>query len=344
MPQSLELPKLSDENEVTGKPVSATPVLSVRKLTKLFGKTGSSETLLPGCRDVSFDLSAGETIGIIGESGSGKTTVARCLTRLLDIDEGEILVLGQDFRTMRGKEFRVFRRHVQIVFQNPETSLNPRMRVAQFVGEVFRNFDVVKPEDEYRRILELADIVGLSEEHLRRYPHQLSGGQKQRVGLMRALACEPSIILLDEPTSALDVSVQAQVLRTLRDIQRRTSVSLILISHDVSVIRYMCSRVIVMYLGRVIEEGPTEALFDSPRHPYTKALFDAVPRLRALPNSRLVLKDESNSPPVLASTCPLVPRCPFVMDVCRKMPPATHVGPQHRVSCWLDSDSVLSVG
>lgn len=314
--------------------------MAVRKLTKLYGKSDHADRLLPGCREVSFELAPSESIGIVGESGSGKTTVARCVTRLLDVDTGEIRVLGRDFRAMRGAELRSFRRHVQIVFQNPDTSLNPRMKVEQFVGEVFRNFHVVKRGNEQRRILELADLVGLSEEHVRRYPHQLSGGQKQRVGLMRALACDPSIIVLDEPTSALDVSVQAQVLRTLHDIQEKTSVSIILISHDVSVVRYMCSRVLVMYLGRVIEEGPTAAVFATPKHPYTKALLAAVPRVRGVRGRYALLRDEASTAKVRVSACPLIPRCPFAMQACAQMPPMTEIGVGHRVACWLESDTV----
>ena len=315
-------------------------VLSVRNLTKLFGTPDGSDRLLPGFRDVSFDLAAGETIGLVGESGCGKTTLARCLTRLLDVDAGDVFIQGQDFRAMGRRVLRHFRRNIQIVFQKPETSLNPRMRVSQFIGEVFRNFPVVEQGKERQRLIELANLVGLREEHLYRYPHQLSGGEKQRVGVMRALACRPAVIVLDEPTSALDVSVQAQVLRTLRDLQKQTATSFILISHDVAVVRYMCSRVLVMYLGRVIEEGPAEAVFMTPRHPYTQALMDAVPRLHDTRRSEVAVKGEATTRNVRASGCPLVPRCPFVMDICGQMPPSVNVTQEHKVSCWLEVEKL----
>ncbi len=314
--------------------MTISPVLSVRRLTKVFGTVDDSDRLLPGFRDISFDLFRGESLGLVGESGCGKTTLARCITRLLEPDSGEIICRGQKLHAMRGEELRLFRRDIQIVFQNPETSLNPRMTVAQFLGEVFRNFDVVVPGKERQRLVELAELVGLREEHLGRYPHQLSGGQKQRVGLMRALASEPAVIVLDEPTSALDASVQAQVLLTLERIQEQTSTSFILISHDLAVVRYLCSRILVMYLGRLVEEAPTELLFTSPRHPYTLALFDAVPRVSATSEFRVRLPGEATTTRPPASACPLVPRCPFVMPVCDEMPAPTEFVAGHRAACW----------
>ena len=312
------------------------PVLSLTNVTKRFGRPDGSDRLLPGCHDISLDLKRGETIGIVGESGSGKTTLGRCIVGLQDIDSGDIRVGGEPIGGLCGSARRHFRRTVQIVFQNPETSLNPRMTAGRFVAEALRNFSPLPPVRERKRLIELAELVGLREEHLNRHPHELSGGQKQRFGLMRALACEPEIIVLDEPTSALDVSVQAQVLRTLREVQARTSVAFILISHDVGVIRYMCSRVFVMYLGRVVEAGAADAVLSSPRHPYTRALIDAVPRIRRVPKPAFQLAGDATLRRVSASACPLLPRCPSAMDRCRSLPPVTAAGPGHTVACWLN--------
>ena len=313
------------------------PVLSVRHLTKLYGRATEHDQVLPGFRDVSFDVAAGETVGVVGESGCGKTTLARCLTRLLDSDAGNMRVRDTDWRAQRGESLRRMRRHVQMVFQSPDTSLNPRMTVAQFIGEVFRNFPEVRPTHTRARLIELAELVDLSERHLGRYPHQLSGGEKQRVGIMRAFACEPSVVVLDEPTSALDVSVQAQVLRTLRTIQSRTGAAFVLISHDVGVVRAISDRVLVMYLGRIVEQGPADRVLSSPQHPYTQALLAAVPRMRATQPSNVALRGEIGLHTVRASECPLRARCPAAMATCNHMPPSVELASGHHVACWLAS-------
>jgi oligopeptide/dipeptide ABC transporter ATP-binding protein len=311
------------------------PVLSARELTKQFGRPAAPDAVRPGFRDVSLDLYPGECVGLVGESGCGKTTLGRALTRMLDPDGGELRVAGRDFGRLRGRDLRASRHIVQMVFQRPETSLNPRMTVAGFVGEVFRNFRTAPRGGERRRLEELVEMVGLTNDHLDRYPHQLSGGEKQRVGIMRALACDPLVLVLDEPTSALDVSVQAQVLQTLREITARTSMAVLFISHDIAVIRYMCSRVLVMYLGQIVEEGPSASLFAAPVHPYTRALFEAVPRLGAQPPPSVVLTGETTTAGQRASACPLIRRCPFAWDRCRSMPPMVEIRPGHRAACWL---------
>jgi oligopeptide/dipeptide ABC transporter ATP-binding protein len=308
--------------------------LSVSDLVKVY-RSRKQPAATAGVRGVSFDVGRSEVVGLIGESGCGKSTLARCVTRLTDPDSGRILVEGQDFGAMSGGELRGFRRRIQIVFQRPETSLNPRMTVHQFVREAMRSFGTAPAGAERDRALELASLVGLREDAVDAYPHQLSGGEKQRVGIMRALACDPSVIVLDEPTSALDVSVQAQVLRTLRDLQARMGMALLFISHDVAVIRYMCSRVLVMYLGLVVEEGPTDQVLSAPRHPYTRALLSAVPRLSPSTELPFALTGELHAPTADTQGCPLRPRCPLAFDRCCEEPPLADIGGGARARCWL---------
>jgi oligopeptide/dipeptide ABC transporter ATP-binding protein len=310
------------------------PVLAVRSLTKTFGQAASADMLAPGCHDVSFDLMPGETIGIVGESGSGKTTLGKCIAGLLPSDVGVIKFDGRDVATMSSEERRDFRRRVQIVFQNPDNALNPRMTVGRFVAEALKNYNLASKGERRGRLLELASLVGLRDDHIDRYPHQLSGGQKQRVSIMRALACEPNVIVLDEPTSALDVSVQAQVLRTLREIQERRSVSFVLISHDVGVVRYMCRHLMVMYLGRVVETGSAEAVVAKPAHPYTRALVDAVPRLRRTHERDFRLLSDTATRRTAASACQLRLRCPLATDACATTPPMRQVDDRHDAACW----------
>lgn len=315
-----------------------TPVLSVDRLVKVYRNKLKPEALT-GVRSVSLHVHPGEVVGLIGESGCGKTTLARCVARLSDPDDGVIMVNGHDFGRMRGNALRRYRKNVQFVFQRPENSLNPRMTVFQFVREALRHFEICDKAQERDRVRHLSRLVSLKEEAVDYYPHQLSGGERQRVAIMRALACEPSVIILDEPTSALDVSVQAQVLRTLKDLQQQTRAAYLFISHDVGVIRYICSRVYVMYLGVVVEEGPSESIFASPRHPYTKALFSAVPRLKRHAPAEAELKGELTSSTAAFSGCPLRPRCPHAWEQCRATPPPVDLGNGHVAACWLLHDS-----
>jgi len=314
------------------------PVLAVRNLTKLFPDSSRPDALPVGVRGVSFDVARGEVVGLIGESGCGKTTLGRCIVRLQDADAGEILVNGIPFQQLQGRDLRRFRKNVQVVFQRPETCLNPRMTVAVFVREALRNFGIVANDAAARsRLVELANLVGLREGALDQYPHQLSGGERQRVAIMRALACEPELIVLDEPTSALDVSVQAQVLRTLKELQTVVGTSFLFISHDVAVIRYMCSRVLVMYLGVVVEEGPAEAVFAHPAHPYTRALLGAAPRIRPGPSDPIALRGELVLGDVRPGECPVRPRCPLAHERCTQAPPEFDLGGGHRSACWLSA-------
>jgi oligopeptide/dipeptide ABC transporter ATP-binding protein len=309
-------------------------ILSVQNLVKVF-RNKQQPDMVAGILGVSLDVEAGEMVGLIGESGCGKTTLGRCVARLADPDGGRIIVDGEDFGSMSGSDLRRFRKRVQIVFQKPENCLNPRMTVLQFISEAFRNFNTCVPGREREKLIELVRLVGLKEEGIDLYPNQLSGGEKQRVAIIRALACEPSVIVLDEPTSALDVSVQAQVLKTLRELQTNSRTSFLFISHDVAVIRYMCSRVFVMYLGLIVEEGTSEQVFSSPKHPYTQALLAAVPRLEEKAAGGVELKGELTAATAAATGCSLRPRCPHAFGRCGAAPPLTDIGNGHRAACWL---------
>ncbi len=318
--------------------MSATPALSVQKLTKLFFDPSQPQAISVGVRGVSFDIARGEVVGLIGESGCGKTTLGRCVVGLQQQDGGDVVVDGTVFSDLSPREKRQFRKAIQIVFQRPETCLNPRMSVFTFVKQAMRNFETVPKGQERARMTELAQLVGLRDEVLDRFPHQLSGGERQRVAIMRALACEPSVIVLDEPTSALDVSVQAQVLRTLKDLQSQVGTSFLFISHDVAVVRYICSRVMVMYLGVVVEEGPSEQVLAMPCHPYTKALLAAAPRMAPLADPGLSLHGELVLGDVRPEECPVRARCPLAHERCHQAPPMTELPGGQRSACWLAAD------
>ncbi|MDR7521250.1 MAG: ATP-binding cassette domain-containing protein [Armatimonadota bacterium] len=285
---------------------------------------------------VSFTVSSGETLGVVGESGSGKSTLGRCLLRLEEPSEGVVKYRGIDITGLPDSSLRPLRRHLQMVFQDPADSLNPRMTVGTAVLEPILLHGLARGVAARRRVIELFELVGLSEEHVARYPHQLSGGQQQRVAIARALASNPQFVVLDEPTSALDVSVQAQLLNLLRALQRRLGLSYLFISHDLSVVSYMARRVVVLYLGRVVEEGPTRALFDDPKHPYTRTLLSAVPANTPWEQRhRIIPRGEPASPLARPAGCPFSPRCPWAVQRCHEEPQALQpVGPDRQVACW----------
>ena len=259
-----------------------TSLVQVRNLVKEYPPRASlfkRGSPMRAVDDVSFEIGTGETFGLVGESGSGKTTTGRCLLRLIEPTSGEIRFNGQDVRALSARELRRARRQLQIVFQDPYSSLNPRMRVGDIVREPLMIHRLGSREQQLARVRELFELVGLSASDVRKYPHQFSGGQRQRIGLARALALEPSFIVADEPVSALDVSVQAQVINLLLDLQARLKLTYLFIAHDLRLVRQICSRVAVMYRGRIVELAPAERLFESPAHAYTKALLSAIPRL-----------------------------------------------------------------
>jgi len=255
-------------------------LLEVRNLVKEFSrKRGifAAASVVRAVDGVTFDVQEGETFGLVGESGSGKTTTGRCILRLIEPTSGEVRFRGEDVLAFPRERMRLARRDMQIVFQDPYSSLNPRMRVGAIVEEPLAIHKIGTRAERRARVAELFDLVGLDPSQLARYPHQFSGGQRQRIGLARALALNPSLIIADEPVSALDVSVQAQVVNLLMDLQERLKLTYLFIAHDLRLVRHICSRVAVMYLGKIVEMGPTEALFASPAHPYTRALLSAIP-------------------------------------------------------------------
>lgn len=256
------------------------PLLEVRHLTKDFerrkGLFGNS-TPVRAVDDVSFEIAAGETFGLVGESGSGKTTTGRCVLRLVEPTSGEVCFKGENVLAFSRSRMRQARRDMQVVFQDPYSSLNPRMRVGAIVEEPLVIHKVGARTERQARVRELFELVGLEASHVARYPHEFSGGQRQRIGLARALALNPSLVIADEPVSALDVTVQTQVVHLLMDLQRRLKLTYLFIAHDLRLVEHVCPRVAVMYLGRIVETGQTQAIFAAPQHPYTRALLSAIP-------------------------------------------------------------------
>lgn len=339
---------MSDALESDAKNPVRGSVLSVEGLKKYFPvRSGlfDSEQQLKAVDGVSFEINPGETLALVGESGCGKSTAGRVVTRLVAPTYGSVHLLGQDITKLSASEVRQHRRDLQIVFQDPYMSLNPRLTVGQTIREPLENFGVGDKQDQIDRQAELLEKVGLRAEFGERYPHQLSGGQRQRVGIARALALQPKLIVLDEAVSALDVSVQAQIINLLRDLQEDLGVAYLFISHDLAVVNHISHRVLVMYLGLIMEEAPTAELFQSPRHPYTKALLGAVPVANPrLKRQREFLQGEPPNPVNPPKGCPFNTRCPLVHDRClTARPDLTHVTEHHKVACFAVEDGSSSI-
>ncbi len=284
---------------------------------------------------VSFSIEEGETVGLVGESGCGKSTLGRALVRLLEPTSGSIQICGRDISRLRGRELRRFRRNFQMIFQDPYGSLNPRLTVFSTLDEVIGLHFHLSAAERRERAVSLLERVGLDAEALDRYPHQFSGGQRQRIGIARALAAEPRFIVADEPVSALDVSVQASIVNLLDDIRRESNTSFLFIAHDLAVVEHISQRILVMYLGRVVESAPARELVATPLHPYTRALLSAAPTLDSVGRKRIVLSGDVPSPLAPPSGCPFHPRCPRADRQCaNECPPGRSIAPGRLVCCF----------
>ncbi|HVY41413.1 MAG TPA: oligopeptide/dipeptide ABC transporter ATP-binding protein [Hyphomicrobiaceae bacterium] len=314
-------------------------LVEVEGLSKHFpGRRGILAWRAPPIRavdDVSFSIERGEVVGLVGESGSGKSTIGRCVVRLIEPTAGTVRFDGQEIGQLSARKLRSVRRRMQIVFQDPYASLDPRKRIEDIIGDVL-DIHGLAAGRRRDRVAELVSEVGLGTEHLARFPHQFSGGQRQRISIARALASGPDFLVADEPVSALDVSVQAQIVNLLADLRRQHNLTMLFVSHDLSVVEYLSDRVIVLYLGRIVELAPAGALYARPAHPYTRALLSATP----MPDpdakrSRIALSGEMPSPANPPAGCAFHTRCPHAIDLCRReRPRLSEAGPGHAVACW----------
>lgn len=293
--------------------------------------------------DVSLTIRKGETLGLVGESGCGKSTLGRTLIRLYEPTAGQIDFNGKNFLKLSGKQLRASRKNMQMIFQDPYASLDPRMTVGQIIGQPFDLHKTLGPAEAQARVKQLLELVGLQSYHVNRYPHEFSGGQRQRICIARAIALNPELIICDEPVSALDVSIQAQILNLLKDLQARLNLTYLFISHDLSVIEHVCDRVAVMYLGKIVELASRDELFRNPQHPYTQALLAAIPRVgEGKKQMKRSLTGDVPSPINPPSGCYFHPRCPHRMDICVSERPPLE-GIDHTKACWLYDARAMNI-
>ena len=311
----------------------AEKLLEVKHLKKYFDTPRGK---LHAVDDVSFSIEKGKTLGVVGESGCGKSTTGRCILRLIEPTSGEVIFNGQDITKLHPRELRALRKDMQLIFQDPYSSLDPRKTVSQIISEPIRANKILKTQKEIdERVAELMETVGLAMRLFNTYPHELDGGRRQRIGIARALAMNPKFIVCDEPVSALDVSIQAQILNLLQDLQEKMELTFMFITHDLSVVNHFSDDIAVMYLGQLVEKAPAEELFAHPLHPYTKALFSAIP----IPDpddqsERIIIKGEITSPINLPDACHFAPRCQYCEENCHHGNPAlVEVRPNHFVAC-----------
>ena len=315
-------------------------LINVENLKKYF-PTSDKEKVVKAVDDISFQIFKGETLGVVGESGCGKSTTGRLVLQLLEPTEGKVQYNGQELTTMTRKQLRPLRKEMQIIFQDPYASLDPRKTVLQILAEPFEIHNPEMSKDEiFDKVAELVKHVGLRPEHIYRYPHEFSGGQRQRVGIARAIALNPEFVVCDEPVSALDVSIQAQVINLMADLKKQFNLTYMFISHDLRIIKHFCDRVMVMYLGNIVEIGTKEAIYGKRRHPYTKALLSAIPNIKNPDQTdRILLTGDLPSPVNPPSGCPFHPRCSYCMEKCKTEKPVLRtMADGTQVACHLDME------
>ncbi|MFC4455583.1 ABC transporter ATP-binding protein [Deinococcus sonorensis] len=331
-----------DRNTIRKLPAMGEPLVEVKDLQKFFPIRGGLLSRVVGnvqaVNGVSFSLRRGEVVGVVGESGSGKTVMGRTLLRLLEPTGGQIIFNGKDITRIGKSELRDYRREMQVIFQDPFASLNPRMTISEIIGEALQIHNLHPGKARVERIAELLTRVGLRPETMGRYPHEFSGGQRQRIGIARALAVDPAFIVADEPTSALDVSIQAQVVNLLQDLQEELGLTVLFIAHDLAVVEYICDRIIVMYLGKIMEIAPSRELNRNPKHPYTEALLSAAPIPDpTVKRQRIILEGDIPSPINPPSGCVFRTRCRYAIPECAMVvPPLLEVSPGHFKACIRD--------